>query len=70
MEESIAYLQRIHSAVISSSNDEIRQDIMGLCKKVVGKLSLPPFAVNPLVAKAFASSLAVEPNIKDAQPNA
>ncbi len=60
MEESIAYLQRIHSTVISCSNDGIQQDIMELCKKVVNELGLPPFAVNPLVAKAFASSLAAE----------
>jgi hydroxyacylglutathione hydrolase len=62
MAESIAYLERIHNTVISSSIDGGQQDIMELCKKVVSDLGLPPFAVNPLVARAFASSLAVEQN--------
>jgi hypothetical protein len=43
---------------------------MELCKKVVSELGLPPFAANPLVAKAFASSLAAEQNQKAAQQNA
>ena len=70
MEQSIAYLQRIHSAVISNSNLEIQQDIMALCQKVVDELGLPAFAVNPLVAKAFASSLAATQNPKNAQTDA
>ncbi len=59
MDESIAYLERIHSVVncISKKND---QNIMELCQNVVNELGLPPFAANPLVAKAFASSLAAE----------
>lgn len=69
MEESITYLQRIHSTVTSSGNVGI-QDIMELCKKVVSELGLPSFAVNPLVARAFASSLVVEQNQKNAQPDA
>jgi len=60
MDESIAYLKRIHTAVINNSNNEKQQNIMELCQKVVSELGLPPFAVNPLVAKAFASSLAAE----------
>jgi glyoxylase-like metal-dependent hydrolase (beta-lactamase superfamily II) len=70
MDESIAYLKRIHTAVINNSRNEKQQNIMELCKKVVSELGLPPFAVNPLVAKAFASSLAAEQNQKDAQQNA
>lgn len=60
MDESIAYLERIHTAVINNSNNEKQQNIMELCQKVVSEIGLPPFAVNPLVAKAFASSLAAE----------
>jgi len=60
MDESIAYLERIHYAVINNSSKEKQQNIMELCQKVVDELDLPPFAVNPLVAKAFASSLAAE----------
>lgn len=60
MEESVAYLQRIHNAVINNRSKGNQQNIMELCQKVVSELGLPPFAVNPLVAKAFASSLAAE----------
>lgn len=70
MEESLAYLQNIHNAVISTNSEGSRQDGMELCKKVVSKLGLPPFAVNPLVAGAFASSLAFEQDQKNAQPDA
>jgi len=66
----MAYLKRIHKAVIKNSSNEKQQNIMDLCKKVVGELGLPPFAVNPLVAKAFASSLAAEQNQKTAHLNA
>lgn len=70
MDESIAYLKRIHTAVINNSSNEKQQNIMELCQKVVSELGLPPFAANPLVAKAFASSLAAEQNQKAAQQNA
>lgn len=60
MEESISYLERIHNAVINnSSGKQGQEDIMDLCQKVVKELGLPPFAANPLVARAFASSLEV-----------
>ena len=67
MDKSIAYLKRIHTAVINNSSNEKHQNIMELCKKVVSELGLPPFAANPLVAKAFASSLAADQNQKAAQ---
>ena len=67
MDDSIAYLKRIHAAVISHSTDAKNMDAMALCQKVVRELGLPPFAVNPLVAKAFASSLAAEQNQKIAK---
>ena len=59
IEESIAYLERIHALVLAaSSSGEL--DTMALCCEVVAQLGLPPFAANPLVAKSLASSLAVE----------
>jgi len=70
MDESIAYLKHIHTTVINTSRNEKQQNIMVLCKKVVSELGLPPFAVNPLVAKAFASSPAAEQNQKAAHLNA
>jgi len=60
MDESIAYLERIHTAVINNRSEEKQQNIMELCQRVVNELGLPPFAVNPIVAKAFASSLGAE----------
>lgn len=70
MEESIAYLERIHAAVINCSNCNNSQSIMELCRQVVSELGLPPFAAMPLVAQAFASSLAAEKNKKIAQSSA
>ncbi len=60
MDESIAYLERIHAAVIKNSNMHKQQNNMELCQKVVNELGLPPFAAMPLVAKAFSSSLVAE----------
>jgi len=32
---------------------------MELCRQVIEELGLPPFAANPLTARAFASSLSL-----------
>jgi glyoxylase-like metal-dependent hydrolase (beta-lactamase superfamily II) len=69
MNESIAYLERIHAAVMNNSLMNKQQNIMDLCQKVVSELGLPPFAAMPLVAKAFASSLVAEQNKQGAQPD-
>ena len=60
--KSVSYLQRIHYAVLEAS--KAQEDIMELCKLVISNLGLPPFAANPLVVKAFASSLAAKDNKK------
>jgi hypothetical protein len=70
MNESIAYLERIHTAVMNNNPINGQQNIMELCKKVISELGLPPFAVMPLVAKALASSLVSEKSQKTTQPNA
>ncbi len=54
MEESLQLLRKIHETVCSNIKPE--QSDMALCEKVVGELSLPPHAVNPIMAKAFSSS--------------
>ena len=59
--ESILYMKRIHSAVLEAGSAG-KTEIMELCRLVVDNLGLPAFAVNPLVARAFASSLSVEKN--------
>ena len=66
MDESMDYLKRIHTTVIRNSRKVKDGNVMELCQKVVNELDLPPIAVNPLVAKAFASSIAAEDNKKDA----
>ncbi len=62
MEESTAYLERIHNAVINISNGKKQENMMELCRNVVDELGLPPFAAMPLVAKAFASSIVADRN--------
>jgi len=57
MDASTAYLERIHTAVLENANREKVYDPAALCQKTVKDLGLPPSAANPLVAKAFASSL-------------
>jgi len=65
MDASIAYLERIDTAVVNNSNINKQQNIMELCQKVVRELGLPAFAAMPLVAKAFASSLLAEKDPKN-----
>lgn len=60
MDESLAYLERIHAAVINNCRTDTQQITMELCQKVVSALGLPSFAAMPLVARAFASSLAAK----------
>lgn len=54
MQESLQLLRTVHQTVCANIEEE--QDDMQLCERVVKALSLPPFAVNPVMAKAFASS--------------
>jgi hydroxyacylglutathione hydrolase len=53
----VAYLHRIHRTVLEI-NGKDKTVGMDLCRQVVEELGLPSFAANPLVARAFASSLA------------
>jgi hypothetical protein len=56
MDAGLAYLRRIHETVLKAGGAG-QQDLMELCRHVVRELGLPPGAANPLVARAFASSL-------------
>jgi hydroxyacylglutathione hydrolase len=60
-EDGMAWLRKIHETVLKAGSTG-KQDAMDLCRYVVGELGLPPFAANPLVARAFASSLEAEKN--------
>ena len=59
IDAGLAYLRRIHAAVLAAKAAG-ETEPMELCAQVVALLGLPPFAVNPLVARAFASSLALD----------
>jgi glyoxylase-like metal-dependent hydrolase (beta-lactamase superfamily II) len=59
MDEGLHYLQRIHEAVIRCSENGAGTDSMELCGRVLAELGIPPEAANPLVARSFASNLAV-----------
>jgi hydroxyacylglutathione hydrolase len=56
IESGIIYLQKIHNAVLNAY-EESKQTDMELCKQVLTVLGLPPFVANPLLVKAFTSSL-------------
>ena len=56
IDDGISYLRRIHETVIRKKGMD-EKDLMELCRQVVKEMGLPPFAANPLVARAFASSL-------------
>ena len=57
MNDSLYYLDRIHQSVLQISGGKPIEP-MELCQHVVDRLGLPPAAINPLVSKGFASSLA------------
>lgn len=59
MDESLAYLERIHRAVINNTAQGDDQDPSVMFVNIVNDLGLPPSAANPLVANAFASSLSI-----------
>ena len=56
VDAGLYYLRRVHDSVLRAENEGI-QDPTDLCRHVIGALGLPPFAANPLAARAFASSL-------------
>ena len=61
IESGMSYLQKIHNIVLST-HEKNQQTGMELCKQVIGSLGLPPFVANPLLVKAFTSSLLVGKN--------
>ncbi len=54
--EGLAWMHQIHEAV-TGAPEEAQGQPMELCRYVAGQLRLPPHTVNPLVARAFWSSL-------------
>lgn len=61
MDQSIRYLERIHETTLRARSRNVgTENPMELCRQVMNDLGLPAFSVNPIAAKAFASSLAHE----------
>lgn len=59
IDDGLDYLQGIHNAIIEISDKNVLNDPMELCKQMVAKLKLPEIAINPIVAKSFASHLKI-----------
>ena len=57
MEAGLVYLQRIHGEIQAIAAKTKVEDPMELCALMVKVLGLPEIAVNPLIAKSFASHL-------------
>ena len=61
MDEGLAYLQRIHNAVLKvaggAGGSDKGLDAMELCRRTLAELGLPEAMANPLVARSFQSSL-------------
>ncbi len=62
MDESLAYLQRIHEAVLSSAGTGDPEP-MDLCRRTLGKLEIPPEAAHPLIARSCAAHLKLRDRI-------
>ena len=58
MNEALAYLQKVHDAVIESAGTGT-PDPMDLCRRTAKVLGLPPQAVTPLLARTFAANMRV-----------
>jgi hydroxyacylglutathione hydrolase len=56
-DEGLAYLQRIHDAVLEAAGDDPSPDPMKLCGPVLEKIGIPPEVANPIVARSFAANL-------------
>jgi hydroxyacylglutathione hydrolase len=57
MNESVAYLERIHSAVAGFIKKNTSFDPMDLCRSVVPELGLPPSAVSPMMARSLMANV-------------
>jgi hypothetical protein len=59
MDDGLDYLQSIHNAILKITDEAILRNPMKLCKQMVDDLGLPKTAVNPLIARSFASHLKI-----------
>jgi glyoxylase-like metal-dependent hydrolase (beta-lactamase superfamily II) len=56
MDTALDYIQKIHTAVLSSAGD-CSDDLMVLTQKTAASLLLPPHAVTQLLARTFAANI-------------
>jgi hypothetical protein len=56
MDLALAYLQRIHEAVLTESADGTH-DPMEIAKRAAPLLGLPPMEVTPLLARTLAANM-------------
>ena len=59
MDDGFEYLQSIHNAILKITDEAILRDPFQLCKQMVDDFGLLETAVNPLIARSFASHLKV-----------
>lgn len=59
IDDGLGYLRGIHNAILKISDENILSNPMELCKQMVHNLGLSEIAINPLVAKSFASHLKI-----------
>lgn len=57
MDKGLHYFQKIHTTIRQLPDKQVIADPMELCRKMVDKLGLPEFAINPLIARSFASHI-------------
>lgn len=60
IQTGMGYLRQIHDTVGQVDAGEANLDAMTLCARCVAQLGLPPFAVNPLVARSLMAHRAAE----------
>jgi hydroxyacylglutathione hydrolase len=59
IDDSLAYIQRIHDVVLKITESNPSPAPMELCRVALSELGIPPETANPAVARTFVSHLAV-----------
>ncbi len=64
LDEGLRYLQIIHEAVLKACSESdignYNRDSMDMCRAVLKELGMPETIANPLIARSFMASMAVE----------
>lgn len=57
IDDSLAWLERVRETARNAARGEAAPDPMAHCRQAAAALGLPPFAINPLVARSFLACL-------------